>query len=227
MTRKPARLERAGALTPRDRMWAAIRELSGSREPGMFRVFSIAEVHFVVNLKGEPVSIDAVDSYFRGLAAARPPYLETVGPEPYIGRKRTELWVWKLVRDVGVDAPRVTKDGKPVTQGLGNELLWQAMKPLKEFDYAELVAAVAERAVAAGIRVSAETAKSYCIWLARAGYLSIAQVNNGTHSKIRYRFVRSADTGPRAPLVTKRKEVLDGNTGELKWKGEKACQDRT
>ena len=221
MARKPARLERTGALTPRDRMWAAIRELS-------VRPFSAVEIAWLANLRAPADGqshIDAVQSYLEGLSRAQPAYLdrsEDCG-------LRGELKTYVLVRDVGVDAPRVTKDGKPVTQGLGNELLWQAMKPLKEFDYVELVAAVAERAAAAGIVVSAETAKSYCTALERAGYLVLASaaVPGRGKKRARYRFVRSADTGPRAPLITKQKEVLDGNTNELKWKGEKACQDRT
>ncbi len=224
MARKAARLERAGALTPRDRMWAAIRALAGAR-----RAFSVAEVHFMVNLKGEPIHPDSVDSYFRGLAAAQPAYIERLRDDSP-GRTRSELWLWLLVRDTGVDAPRVTKDGRPVTQGLGNELMWQAMKVLKEFDHAELTAAVTAAAEKAAITVSEETAKSYCTALCRAAYLVLAEPHRGPHAKARYRFVRARNSGPRAPLITKDKSVMDGNTGEIfttQPKGGKECQART
>ena len=223
MARRPARLERAGALTPRDRVWSAIRSLAGERCHG---TFCVAEVHFLVNLKGEPIHADTIDSYLRGLAAAQPPYIEKLAEQNrYEGRRRSELHLHLLIRDVGVDAPRVTKDGRPVTQGAGNELMWTAMKALHEFDHAELAAAAA----AGAVKVSDETAKTYCTWLARAGYLALAAPSNGPH-KARYRFNRAKNTGPRAPLVTKQKEVIDGNTGVVVWerpKGEKGCQDRT
>lgn len=218
MARKPARLERAGALTPRDRMWAAIRSLQGTPTCS----WSLAEVHFLTNLRSpEPIHTDSVDSYLRGLAAAQPPYIELVLRDTPEGRKRSELWLWRLVRDVGVDAPRVTKDGKPVTQGLGNELMWQAMKALREFDYVELAAAVGDAAAKAGLAVSQETAKTYCTALCRAGYLALAAPHVGGRAKARYRFVRSMNTGPRAPLIAKDKSVMDGNTGEIR------CQGRT
>lgn len=230
MARKPARLERAGALTPRDRMWAAIRALG----PSPVCTFSISEVHYLANLRSplpEPIHVDSVDSYFRGLAAAEPPYLKPaylVNEVP--GRRRSELQLYALIRDVGIEAPRVTKDGKPVTQGLGNELMWGAMKVLKDFDHAELVGAIAEAAAKAGTSVSEETAKSYCTALCRAGYLVLVSPNRGPHAKARYRFVRARNTGPRAPLITKDKTVMDANTGEVVFeqsKGGKECQART
>ena len=41
--RRTARLERAGALTPRDRMWAAMRGFGARGRPGA-RPFSVAEI---------------------------------------------------------------------------------------------------------------------------------------------------------------------------------------
>lgn len=222
MARKAARLERAGALTPRDRMWSAIRTLS-------VRPFSAVEIQFIANLWA-PVDgqshLDSVASYLEGLSKAEPPYLNRVRDDGL----RSELLLYELVRDVGVEAPRVTKEGKPVTQGLGNELLWGAMKALREFDHAELVAAVAEAAGKAGISVSGETAKTYCTWLERAGYIALAAPATVGRSKARYRFNRARNTGPRAPLITKRKEVIDGNTGAVVYehpKGGKECPART
>jgi hypothetical protein len=227
MARKPARLERAGALTPRDRMWAAIRALayaSESEDALFYRPFSVVEVHYLANRKGgEPIHIDSVESYVRGLQNAQPPYIGFMNDAA--GRRPSELHHYRLARDVGVEAPRVTKDGKPVTQGLGNELMWQAMKVLREFDHAELAAAVAAAARAALISVTEETAKTYCSFLCRARYLALVQAAVPGRSKARYRFNRAMNTGPRAPLITKLKEVVDANTGAtVQPLGERGCK---
>lgn len=211
--RRPARLERAGALTPRDRMWSAIRALSS--RPGL--AFSALEVQFIANLKASAeaqVHVDSVVLYLTGLASATPPIVKRVGgDEP--GRKRSELQLYFLDRDLGVEAPRVTKDGKPVTQGLGVELMWNAMKALREFDCRELLAAVAEGAERQGVAVSEASLRTYCHYLCRAGYL--------VRDRRRYRFVRLMNSGPRAPLVCKDKSVMDANTGKTVWRKEEAA----
>lgn len=222
MARKPARLERAGALTPRDRMWSAIRALQS---------FSALEVQFLVNLRAhrlELVHVDSVVSYLEGLKRATPTYVVELPEAP--GRTRSELRLYELVRDVGVEAPRVNRDGRPVTQGLANELLWGAMKVLREFDHGELAETVAERARAAGITVAEETAKTYCTHLARAGYLALVApaVGGKGAAKARYRFNRAMNSGPRAPLITKAKEVMDANTGAIvQPKGDARCRPPT
>lgn len=219
MARKPARLERAGALTPRDRMWAAIRALDMT--PPEFaeggKLFSPVEVQFLVNLYAPAdaqVHVDTVISYLQGLAKAQPPYVELCEDNRPAGRRRTELFLYFLKRDVGVEAPRVTAEGKPVTQGLANERMWAAMKVLREFNYAELVQAASDEAM----HVSEETAKTYCKFLCRAGYLAVSAAAVSRKSKARYRFNRSKNTGPRAPLIARDKSVMDANTAQIVWK---------
>lgn len=214
MARRPARLERAGALTPRDRMWAAIRALSGEPDvPGPFgerTPFSPAEVIFITQLHP-----DTVDSYVRGLSKAEPRYIERVKAAEYLthGRRRAELALYRLVRDVGVEAPRVTKGGKPVTDGIGGEQMWTAMRVMREFDSLEL----AHAASTDQHQVKPETAKRYLQLLERAGYVaatSAATPGRGG-AKARYRFNRAKNTGPRAPLITREKCVMDANTGAI------------
>ncbi len=226
MARRPARLERAGALTPRDRMWAAIRALSQVSLDVTASFFSSAEVHFLANLRAEhPVHIDSVATYLEGLAKAEPPYLQLMDGDRPAGRKRSELALYQLVRDVGVEAPRVTADGKPVTQGVANEQMWLAMKALREFDTAELALCASQ----GGVKVSEETAKTYARFLERAGYLALVCAAKPGQAKARYRFNRAKNTGPRAPLICKDKSVMDANTGETVWtlKGEKGCKQPT
>lgn len=215
MARKPARLERAGALEPRDRMWAAIRALAhGSGTLPAAMSFSAIEVTFLANLRApEPQHVDSVLSYLNGLAKAVPPYVQVVDGDRPAGRKRTELALYRLLRDVGVETPRVNAEGKPVTQGIGTELMWASAKGLKEFDIVELCVAASTSEHA----VSEETAKAYVGWLARAGYLVCVKRAVPGHTRARYRFNRAMNTGPRAPLITRAKEVLDGNTGRVVW----------
>lgn len=205
--RRPARLERAGALTPRDRIWAAIRAF------GRDDHFSVAEVMVLSDQRA-----DTVLSYMTGLEKAG--YITWVGarelnrPAARPRREFRRLW---LKRDVGADAPRVDTDGKPVTQGIGREQMWRAARALKEFDYRELAAAASTEQHA----VSLQEAQTYYRFLKAGGYLRVAVpgVKGPDGKPERVRFLRARDTGPRAPIVTRDKSVMDGNTGEIVFKG--------
>lgn len=200
MARRPARLERAGALTPRDRIWAAIRALRHATATGS--LFSAAEVAL---LSGQHV--DTVLSYVQGLVAAG--FLSLHERNRPWGRPMRALHQLRLVRDVGVEAPRVTADGKPVTAGQGRQAMWDAMRSLREFDCRELTVAASTPRHA----VSVEEALTYVRALCRAGYVAVS-VTSKPGTQARYRFLRSKNTGPRAPITCRDKSVMDANTGE-------------
>jgi hypothetical protein len=197
--RKPARLERAGALTPRDRMWAAMRDF------GVGNVFSVAEIMLLSEQRA-----DTVLPYVKGLGIAG--YVKADRERPTLRPRREFQW-FTLVRDIGVDAPRVDADGKPVTQGIGGEQMWNAMRAMKgAFGARELSIAASTEDHA----VALATAKRYARELARAGYLAVVRESTGgRHTERLYRFIRSRNTGPRAPLITAQKQVMDGNTGDI------------
>jgi len=203
MARRPARLERAGALTPRDRIWAAIRAFSHPTASGA--LFSPAEVMVMTALHA-----DTVRTYIQGLAAAG--YLQRHEAHRPFDQPRREFAQYRLVRDVGADGPRVTADGKPVTAGQGREGMWQSLRVLREFNADELALA----ASSASHVVSTEEAVNYLYHLRKAGYVAEA-VPARPGTKARYRFVRSRNTGPRAPIVGRDKSVMDANTGEVAW----------
>lgn len=200
--RKPARLERAGALTPRDRIWAATRSF------GRAESFSVAEIMVLAEQRA-----DTVLTYLESLRKAG--FVERSGEalRP-TARPRRECALFWLERDVGVEAPRIDASGKPVTQGTGRDQMWRAMRVLKSFDRRELAAAASteQHPVALG------EVKTYTCFLARAGYLQLDRKGSG-RTAARFRFVRSRDTGPRAPLITSKKEVMDGNTGQIVLQG--------
>ena len=206
--RRPARLERAGALTPRDRIWAAIRGFGA--HGGIW--FSVAEIMVLSGQRADTVC----------------PYLEGLEKAGYIADamelrtlpllKRRELRRYRLVRDVGVEAPRVDRDGKPTLENVAQQQMWNAMRVMKgDFDRHDLLQCCPHQ-------IAPRSAKAYLMFLARAGYLHTVSAGKGQGAGgvlSRYRFIRARNTGPRPPLVTRDKNVMDGNTGEIVYQGRK------
>lgn len=117
---------------------------------------------------------------------------------------------YRLIRDIGVHAPRVRKDGSEVQQGRANDAMWSAMRLLTHFSPRDL----ALHASSGNVDVSEEHAKQYCKHLAKAGY--IKAVSKGTPAgQAVYRFLRF--TGPKAPMIQQVRQVFDPNTGEVVW----------
>jgi hypothetical protein len=120
-----------------------------------------------------------------------------------------------LVRDVGVEAPRVRRDGTEVTQGRAREQMWRTMKIVGEFSVKDLAVHASTEAVP----VDAEDAKSYVHYLHLAGYLR--QVQPGVPGQpARYRFIKARNTGPKAPMVQRVRQVWDPNVKQLVWRSE-------
>ena len=114
--------------------------------------------------------------------------------------------LFALVNDTGHDAPRVRKDGSPVTQGQGRQQMWNAMRILKTFRPIDL----AFNATTDSHLVAESEAKSYCSILCRAGYLVIRPQG-------RYMLVQSMWTGPHPPQVQRTKQVYDPNLQRVIW----------
>jgi hypothetical protein len=197
--KKPVHLRASGgALTVRDRIWAAIRA----------RRTRFTKADIVFDTKA---SAGSVRSYFEQLLKGG--YLRALEDRP---RSQTcPYWTWtryELARDVGVDAPRLRRDGSAATLGRGREQMWRTVKILREFDARELQAAASTD----GHRVALTTAKDYVLQLARGGYVVLARRGrNGVYS--RYRFLRAMNTGPRSPIAQKSRAIFDPNLGRLMW----------
>lgn len=197
MARKPIHLEMAGMLTPRDRMWQSIRKL---------RKCTCMELQ---EAAGKPfLNLETIQDYL--LALSRAGYLQALNKQGHDGRTKFDQVHFELVKDA-ITAPRLSKDGKPVIQGTATLAMWRAMKALKEFDYRDI-----QRAATLGniCKVTPQTAKSYVVILARAGYFRTLREAQGP-IPARYRLVR--DTGAHAPAITRRKAVFDRNKGEFTW----------
>jgi len=194
MTRKPIDLTLAGGKTPRQRIWEKIRAL---------RIFNLK------NLRGAlPGGIypQTVRSYVEALEKAG--HVRHAADHPLTGK------VYELVRDVGVEAPRINRDGEAVTQGQMREQLWRTIKILREFNAADaaLAASLPE------LEVPARLANDYLRFLHRAGYLALASKSRpGTLA--RYRFIASKNSGPQPPMVQRGgRQVFDPNRGAVVWR---------
>ena len=133
------------ALTARERIWAAIREM---------KTVTVREVADRCDAKA-----DAVRGYFTGLVAAG--VLDVI--HRGTGGKHS---VYTLKRDLGVHAPRVRRDGTFLPDSVRSRL-WNAMPIFGIFTASEL----AMSTTLAESPVSRAEALDYCRWLARAGYL--------------------------------------------------------
>jgi len=199
MSRKPAIIELAGGKSGRQRVWEAIRRLAGIGD-GAFRADELS--------RASKVEIEPVREYLKCLLAGG--YITACQlPVPFAdGRVRKSF---ELTRDNGVEAPRVRRDGTPVTQGRGAEAMWAAMTALDAFDHG-LLADLAQ--------VKASTAARYCQALGRAAYLDVLIPGQGKgRGGIATTWAVGAAhrTKPRAPMITRLHAVYDPNIHQIVW----------
>ncbi len=184
----------AGDVPSRQLIWDAIRTLKANHR-------TITMDRLGLLLPEMPES--RIKDYLRGLLAAS--YIERANPEA----ARGEVAEYRLIRDIGFEAPRVRKDGSepPVP---GREQLWRTMKIIGEFTAAEL----ADAATTPARAISVNTAHEYCQFLAHANYLHITRAG-GPNLPARYRLAAGRWTGPMAPQIRRTKELYDPNTQEV------------
>lgn len=179
MALKP--VDKRNGLDSRQAVWEVIRKV---------QTFTVRDLRDETLLKPE-----SVREYVTGLEAAG--YIMRLtddGPAKYM-----------LINDIGIEAPRVRKDGTPVTQGDGRKNMWEAMRIMRTFTPREL-------AVAASLPdclVKESTAEDYAKYLCKAGYLR----KTGTS----YMFLPTAYTGPMAPQIQRTKRVWDPNQHKVRW----------
>jgi hypothetical protein len=185
--RKPAHLEFVGGKSPRQRIWEKIRSYNGL-------TFTLQDL--IGDLPGT-IHKDTTRTYVHSLVAA--------------GHLETQEGFYLLVRDNGVEAPRVRKDGSEVTQGRAQENLWRTLRSLNHtVSYHELAA----MASTPDHPVSTSFAMDYLLNLHKAGYLNkIGQ---------KYHLNPAMNTGPRPPMIQRIKQVYDPNVGKVMWKQEPA-----
>lgn len=188
VNRKP--MDKLNGFDSREAMWAVIRDK---------KEFTVKEIY-------EETTLDAssVLDYIRGLTNAG--YLREETGEKFK--------LFTLIKDVGVDAPRVQRDGTAVTQGQGRINMWRAMYILQVFTAQDL----AINATTPDCAVAISSAEDYCRHLNRAGYLRRDQGG-------RYTFLRHMFTGPKPPMVQRVKRVWDQNLKKVMWSEDGGSHD--
>lgn len=203
--RKPVTTEYQGGKGPRQRAWEAIRALKGQE----WTCVQIAAASRVID--------GTVGSYLNALVKAG--VIEIVRHEKARGHATERFFM--LVKDEGLEAPRVKKDGSRVTQGLAQEQMWRALRMLKgDINWRELAAL----ASSSRIPVAPAAASDYLAMLNRAGYLIVTHEGKpGTQA--RYRLKPSRNTGPRPPMICRTKIVYDPNEDKVVWQPEITEED--
>lgn len=192
--RKPRPMLRPLArLTGRDAVWQAIRELSvppGAEftQPDLFRRVDCG--------------LDLIRDQLRRLVLAG--IVGEVAPAVRLVRTR-----YRLLRDMGVEPPRLTAAGVLDETPTDQERMWAAMKVLPIFRVTDLQLAT---------RVtSALTVRAYVTRLHQAGYLAVVEPAIATKRTASYRLLNSRNTGPRPPAIRRGKIVFDLNLGCQVW----------
>ena len=198
MARKPADLV-AASVRPQGRqvIWQAIRRL---------RSFTLLQLERETGIRYATLM-----SYLIGLHKAG---IIEEARQPKTPSGDYVQSIWTLVRDTGVDAPRVRRDGTTVTQGRVRENLWRTLRILGQFNAREL----AVQASTADLTISAATALDYVGHLYGAGYLVLVEPvrrGKGVVTQARYRLLKSRNTGPLPPMVQRTKCVFDPNLGKV------------
>ncbi len=207
MARKPVHLTMTpDKVTGRQAVWQAVRRL---------KRFTLVDLWH--ETKEERATVRTYLTALKrggyvGTVGKRAPKTTAIGIRSHA---RFQEQVYKLARDVGIEAPRLKRDGTPSTQGAAREQMWRTMKLIGDFTFRDLAVAAATEATP----VSEVDARDYVKHLYRAGYLQI--VTPATpRSLAAYRFIRVKNTGPRAPMVQRLKSVFDPNTRKVVWQEE-------
>jgi hypothetical protein len=191
MSRKPVHVEIAdagGKLPGRRGVWAAVREL---------RTFTRAELRMRIPHVNARTANEYLESLVNGGFVSTGPMIE--GSSRGCGKVRS----YTLTRDIGVDAPRLRRDGTALST-TAQQRMWLAMKILGPFTAAILADAAS---TPEGV-VPLVTAESYIRHLACAGYLS--SLKSGGYYLVN-------DTGGHAPKVERTKVVFDPNLNRIMW----------
>lgn len=177
------------APTDRERVWSTIREFARSGQ-----VFTSLDLSLKTRLSRRD---SALGEYLTGLERAG--FIQVVS-----GKKRGTFNVYELIRDVGVEAPRVNKAGGLLPPS-GRTRMWKNMRILGTFSARELASASSLD----GAPVAVSEAEYYCNWLCRGGYL---RSNGGAASASRrWTFLAGMNTGPKAPQILRVKKLYDPN----------------
>ena len=119
---------------------------------------------------------------------------------------------YQLIRDTGIEAPRLNRDGQPVTQGMGQEAMWRCLRMLGPMDARQLTGHV----LSSGVELKESTAKRYIKALKKAGYLQVVHPCDRQRGKMEVlMLIPRMDSGPRPPQIQRVGVVYDPNWNKV------------
>lgn len=195
---KPAiRMQSAGGRGAFQCMWEAIRQRRHD--------FTVFDIH-----SDTEVMIGTIQHYLHCLQ--RGGYVARINAD----RPRREQAHYQLLKDAGIEYPRLNSRGQPIKRDLCTEAMWRTMRILGEFSSKEL----AEMASTPDNAISHSTASTYLTHLQSAGYVCPTQQAAARNGGTRYRFEAHRYTGPRPPVVGRQAYVYDPNEDKVVWQQE-------
>lgn len=121
---------------------------------------------------------------------------------------------YRLVRDVGIDAPFIAADGRLMQRQTKTEAIWRAARILGEFNSQDIANALK----ALEITTARSGITDYLGNLRRSGYLALVKpAGNAQGAWARYRFISARYTGPKPPQVQRSTAIYDPNTQRIVW----------
>lgn len=186
-SRKCSHLEMRDGKSNQQRIWEALRNMAGSSS------------YYLVSRK-TGIHHRTVKRYIDSLSVEG--YLEVVGRihgEPE----------FKLVRDNGVDCPRIKAGQQESFAETGQEIMWRTMRILGQFCASDLVFQ-AERTSP----IKLTTAQRFLKRLKRAGYFDVVCKSSPGVSE-QYRLRSYMNTGPIAPIAQRDGQVFDPNLNQV------------
>ena len=198
---KSIHIDRAdGLLKGRDAIWQCIREL---------KTFTLVDIEIkstdektMDNINGETARL-----YVKCLEKAG--YLKRLPRASGVHARVS----WQLIKDVGIHAPRIKRDGTEVTHGSSQQQMWQTMRMLKSFSAEDLIinASTPKQAI------KKVTVNDYVHHLHKAGYLRLVSPAHNGGGIARYSLLSGMNTGPKPPMIQRIKQVFDANLNKIVW----------
>lgn len=189
--RKPVQLELVGGKPARQRIWEQLR-----LHKEKFQIYTIA--------RRAEADDETVKTYLQSLVKGG--YVIKLVDVPF------EEADYQLIKDTGIEAPRLTRDGQLVTSGIGQEAMWRCLRMLGPMDARVL----AKHASSCGFEVKVSSAQRYVKALKAAGYLEVVEPCCRHRRKFEtLRLLPHMNTGPRPPQVQRVKTVYDPNLNKV------------
>lgn len=185
---------------PRERAWDAIRQ-----QPDRFTINQIAaRAH---------ITVSALREFLMGLEKGG--FIEEIER----GGLCKKSIFFRLVKDVGHTPPAVNRHGLIQRAASINQVMWQTLRICGDVTPRMLAA----HASTEKLQVSHSNAKTFLMLLRKAGYVVVTKESR-PGVQARYQLLPARNTGPKPPMITRARRVIDGNTGEV-WQEQPELED--